>query len=120
MKVMIKRTSEWDDEIKPCGEAFKENYTRIDERSFDEPVKIPFYNGNKERAENDWYGSGRNHRTENGRIKRDFDDVAWFIEINSLEELFDFVNKYKEKIVFGTSYDNKEIFEIEIYDSYRE
>lgn len=68
---------------------------RIDRRFTDDPAKIPFYKGNKEKAEKDWYGTGKNHRIVNGRIERDFDDEFFIIEINTLEDLLNFQEKYK-------------------------
>ena len=41
------------------------------------------------------------------------------MEIDTLEELLEFTNKYGE-IVFGKAYDNDEMNRIEIYDDYRE
>lgn len=119
MKYIVSRTSQWDDEIKPCEESFKSSYIRIDERNTDDPVKIGRYKGNKELANKDWYGEGKNHRVENGHIKRDYNDETWFVEINDLQQLNEFIDKYGD-IVIQKSYNNPEIFEIEIYDDYRE
>ncbi len=45
---------------------------------------------------------------------------GWFIEINSLEELLEFQKKYDEELVISRDNLNKNLIEIEIYDSYRE
>ena len=43
----------------------------------------------------------------------------WVIQINSLDELLKFKEKYKSELVITTTYyDNS--YEIEIYDDYRE
>lgn len=119
MKYMVSRTSVWDSEIKPCDEAFIDSYVRIDVRNVDDPLKIPYYKGNIELVNKDWYGEGRNHRVENGCIMRDFDDKAWFINISTLKELNEFIKKYKSCVI-GPSFNNGNITEIEIYDDYRE
>jgi hypothetical protein len=111
---MISRTSIWSDEKQPCNEAYIDTYVRVDERTVDNPEKLNGI-GNKK----DWYENGKNHRVENGHIKRDFDDKAYFIDINSLEELTDLYIKYGELII-GKSFWNPDIPSIEIYDSYRE
>lgn len=67
MKFKAKRTSDWDK--KPCKEAIKETYIRIDDRTTDDPAKIPAAHGES----NWWYEEGKNHRIEHGRIMRDFD-----------------------------------------------
>ncbi|MEN6296989.1 MAG: hypothetical protein ABFC92_03460 [Rectinema sp.] len=43
---------------------------------------------------------------------------AWVIEISSLEELLDFVNKYGDLIISTGA--TEPTFKIEIYDDYRE
>ena len=54
-----------------------------------------------------------------GKIARDFDAIGWFIEINTLEELLKFREKYGD-LVLTKHYLNPEIVEVEIYDDYRE
>ena len=51
--------------------------------------------------------------------KETFDDneIDWIIEINSLDELIQFSEKYGELIITGNY---KGLKEIEIYDDYRE
>lgn len=120
MKFYVSKTSSYENELQPCEDAFREDYIRIDTRSVDTPVKIPFYKGDEQKANFDWYSNGNNHRVENGNLKRDFIDTGWFIEINSLEELINFKTKIKEKIIISNLYNNESIPEIEIYDSWRE
>lgn len=108
MKFMVSRTSNWDAEVSPCEEAHREEYTSIDERTTDDPSFEPT-----------WYDHGTNHRVEDGHIKRDFSDVGWFVELDSLEALMEFRDKY-ERLVLGRYWDNNSIPSIEIYDDYRE
>lgn len=91
---------EWDDELQDCIETNKFEECRkvkgisIDRRYVDNPAKLGCYNGNKEKANKDWYGTGRNHRVVNGCIERDFDDEFYIIEINTIEDLLNFQDKY--------------------------
>lgn len=84
---------------------------RIDERTVDSPAKIGSH------GEPTWYELGRNHRVENGHIMRDFDDTAWFIEMNSLDDLIAF-HKAHGDLVISDGFTR--ITRIEIYDDYRE
>lgn len=115
MLFAVKRTS-CSDGTKPCDEAIQMPYTRIDVRSADDPCTIPAF---KAKDPFWWYGSGSNHRVVNGQIMRDFPDEEWFVEIESLESMMAFHEKYGE-IVIGRHADNYTILAIEIYDSYRE
>lgn len=113
MKFIVKRTSIWQDDVQPCPESILEPTTRIDERTVDDPKKIPAGDMTEE-----WYATGKNHRVENGHIKRNFDDQRWFIEIKDLADLLLFQCKYGDLII-RDSYDN-DYKTIEIYDGYRE
>lgn len=115
MEFMVRRTSLWWDDEMPCEEAYLKEYVFIDTRSVDCPTKVPAYKGKSDW----WYEEGMNHRVEDGKIKRDFIRKGWFITINSIEELLEFVNKYGD-IVVQKALDNDKLFEIEIYDDYRE
>lgn len=113
MRFMVRRTSCWDYEIRPCRGAKKAEYVSIDERTVNDPKKLPY-------PENElWATKGDNHRVEKGRIKRDFLNEAWFIDIQNLEELIKFFNKHGRMII-DVLYDNPDILELEIYDGYRE
>ena len=114
MKYMIKRTSTYVEDIKPCEEAYLDKYISIDERVINDPK-----NFNCESDRENWYKEGKNHRVEYGHIKRDFKDKAYFIDINSLEELNKLSNKYGDLII-RECWDNPNIPCIEIYDNYRE
>lgn len=112
MKYMITRTSMF--EGIPCEEAYLDTYIRIDERTVSDPKNLNFKLDKEE-----WYKTGENHRVENGHIKRDFKNEAYFIDINSLEELNKLHEKYGD-LVISNSWNNTSIPSIEIYDDYRE
>ena len=111
MQYIIRRTSESDDTKKPCPGCQLKQYIRIDERCLDDPSKNPLLHA--------WYDTGDNHRVEDGHIKRDFKDTAWFLEIKTLIDINAFVKKYGDCVI-QKYHGNPEIMEIEIYDDYRE
>lgn len=112
MKFVVTRTSRFMG--KPCKEAKLEPVVRLDIRTVSDPAKLGSPEGRR-----DWYKKGKNHRVEQGHIVREFDDRAWFVEINSLDELLAFKEKYGQLIV-GDYLFNHTIPSIEIYDGYRE
>jgi len=115
MRFLVERTSEWNDESHPpCPEATLRDYIYIDERTKDDPAKIHVFERNPQK----WYAEGQNHRVEAGHIKRDFLKTAWFVDIESLEELLDFVARYGKLIVAEANFAD-ELY-LEIYDAYRE
>lgn len=114
-KFMIRRTSEWGD-ASPCPGAYRESYTRIDERTVNDPAKVTAYKG---QPTDWWYDEGRNHRVERGRIRRDFDAEAWFIDIDDLGSLMKLQDQYGDLILTRGLW-NPDIRMIEIYDTYRE
>lgn len=113
MKFKVTRTSRFDG--KPCAEAVKEPYTRVDARTAAAPELVSAY---RDKPTDWWFGEGRNHRVERGHMKRDFDAEGWFIEIPDLSALMAFRDKYGQLII-GTAFDAP-IDSIEIYDDYRE
>lgn len=118
MKFKVSRTSIWDDR-KPCEEAVKETYTRVEVRtlgSFEE------FDKKFGKIEGNWLSKGINHCiNQQGYIQREFpnDAVGWFVEINTLDELLHFQQKYGD-IILTKDYNNPEVLELEIYDDYRE
>lgn len=105
------RTSVFDG--KPCDEAEEVSFVRVDRRTVDCPMKNR-YIGEK------WYEDGRNHRVENGKIARDFDDKRWVVQVPDGAALQEFCLKYDE-IILSINNDGLEpCFEVEIYDTYRE
>lgn len=113
MDFLVTRTSAWLD-VKPCDEAVREPYTRVDWLNKDDPAKVPFYAG---RGTDWWYGKGSNHRVENGMCRREILDEGWFVTIENLDELLAFVEKYEGRIVLRS---DEFAPEIEIYDTWRE
>ena len=107
------RTSLFDDEKPPHPSARIVSYERVDLRTIDDPMKSPYIGAA-------WYESGRNHRVENGMIARDFDDERWVIEIDTMEELLEFVGESGEVVLSVNDHGLTPCMEIEIYDSYRE
>ncbi len=57
---------------------------------------------------------------ENGHIVRDVDTNAWFIEINTLEDLLKSIKKHGSCVVSESDWLIKSCPSIEIYDTYRE
>jgi len=58
----------------------------IDRRYASSPEDIPYYKGNKEWADKEWYGEGKNHRVTDGMIERDFEEEFSIIELNAALE----------------------------------
>lgn len=114
MKFSVTRTSCYNDK-KPCEGAKKEKCLHVDERTVKSPKML-----SRVMTEEDWYGTGKNHRVENGHIMRDMDTTAWFIELNTLEELLEFTKKHGQCIISESDWSVKDCPSIEIYDDYRE
>ena len=112
MEFMVSRTSAWGE--KPCERAYRKKFIRLDVRTIG---SIEEYN---KKFKDNFEDRGRNHTVnDRGYIQREFDDEAWFVEIKDLKELMEFTTKHGD-IVLYESHWNKNIFEIEIYDTYRE
>ena len=112
MKFKVERTSMWNEQ-KPCEEAYKGQITYVQELCFKTFEEF------KDKYKEDFLSRGTNHRITKHGIARDFNPKdCWYIDINSLEELLKFEEKYGE-IIIGTTCDG-EIPIIEIYDTYRE
>lgn len=75
--------------LPPAPGCYRAAYIRIDERTTDDPTKIPAHKG----TDGHWYDEGRNHRVEGGHIKRDFDDEDWFIDIADIPALLAFLDE---------------------------
>ena len=119
MKFVISRTSLYEE--KPCEEAFRDKvtYLKVHERAcktFEE------YDHRFSKHEGAWLSKGTNHRlTQTGiyREEGNIEEESWFIEINSLEELINFQDKYGS-LVLEKWKDGNRILQLEIYDTYRE
>lgn len=108
MLFQVKRVSDQDDNISPCDEGVERKITCVDYVR-----KIV----NKDR----WYSMGSNHRKNaDGTFSRDIGEcTGFFVEINTIEELWNFQEKYGELII-GKSPMNERIPLITIYDDYIE
>lgn len=114
MKYIVTRTYCSYEDRKPCEEAVKEVLTAVDERIIDDPMKNKLI-GERWYTEEGYF----NHRVENGHIKRDYKKSAYTIELESLEDLQNFIDKYGFVTIARSTY--KEIpFEIEIHADWRE
>ncbi len=119
MEFKISRTSMWG-ENKPCDNAYKKKIIKKDERGFQTFEEI------KEKINVDWLSEGFNHKIipaneyfKTQHIYREFNKEIWVIEINTLEDLLKLENNYGNLII-ERAYENDEIYEIEIYDDWRE
>ena len=122
MEFKISRTSIWNNDKKPCDDAYRKKIIIIDERGFKsfEEHDEKFSRGEK------WLEKGFNHkilpaneRFDHEHIYREFNGEIWAIEINTLENLLDLKEKYGE-IIVKNAYENDSINELEIYDDWRE
>lgn len=73
----------------PCEEARWEKCKSTDKRYVSNPKEL------KCMGVDEWYTNGVNHTQHDDYISREFEESYWFVEFNSLEELNDFICKYK-------------------------
>lgn len=79
------------------------------------------YDKNKPSNCKKWFDDGTNHRTEDDCIVRDLEEKeVWGIEINSLEELLEFVNEVDHEVIISRSLVDCKTPSLEIYDDWRE
>lgn len=89
-----------DPEAKPIESATRSQRVEVDERTVDDPAKLP-YPG----AVDDWYGYGTNHRVEEGHIKRDVGMYdMWQVEVPTIEALVGIVRTSKNPVMVGEDY----------------
>lgn len=112
MRFVVRRTSYYENERQPCPEAILGDYTRIDWRTVT-TAELP------ERVKRTWFTEGKNHRDVDGHAVREFDGRAWFIDLDGLEALMAFLQKYGP-VIIEPFWQNHTMFSIEIYDDYRE
>ena len=117
MKFIIRRASIWGDES-PCEESKRDTIVRVDKRTFCTPEE---FNERCGKREGEWFSVGTNHRiSKSGGIARDYGTVdVYLMEINTLEELMKFCEKYGD-VIIGNCYLNDDYKEILIYDTYIE
>ena len=118
MKFIVKRTSLWDDR-QPIKEAKKVLIPFWHTRTCSEE----YFNKNFSKSEGLWRSKGKNHKElgKNEITRQEEDRYAWMVEVNSLEELLKITEKYGEIIISNyNNGDENKLFELEIYDDYRE
>ena len=106
MLYIVERTSEWDDSVPPCNEAVLKDVECYDERMASVEVLKSMF------PEEDF--TGFVNISKNKCIKH-FIKKRWTIEINTLEELTKFINKYGNIVISNNSY-GSDMPCIEIYD----
>ena len=118
MEFIVRRASEWDDEKSPCEEARRDSIVCVETRTIHTPEEFDVRFANREGK---WLSVGANHRVDkNGWITRDNGMIdVWFVEINTLDELMKFCEKYGD-IVITNSIRNETYKKILIYDDYIE
>ena len=118
MKFIVRRVSEWNDEVSPCEEAKRDSIVRVETRTCLSPEE---FDERFAKREGKWLSVGTNHRVnEKGWIVRDYGLIdVWSVEINTFEELMNFCDKYGD-IVIGQYMWNNAYKEILIYDDYIE
>lgn len=118
MRFTITRTGAW--YKKPIKEAYRISIPCWDERTCTEV----YYDKHIARDGKAWRNHGKNHKKTNGGkwIARQMDDQkAWAIDISSLDDLIKLYEKYGDIILGKESSTNEEkIYQLEVYDSYRE
>lgn len=118
MKFTVRRASEWNDNNAPCEEAKRDSIVKVEVRTLRSPEA---FDEKYAYREGKWLSVGTNHRiNKDGYIERDNGMVdVWSVEINTLDELIEFCNKYGD-IVIEDGWQNKAYKHILIYDDYIE
>jgi len=111
MKFKVSRTSTYDGQ--PCDEAYQSYIEYWHIRSCTESE----FNERFSAREGMWMAKGKNHHiTKEGYISRQEEDRrVWCVDLNGLDDVLAFAEKYGS-IIIGTGV----IPEVEIYDDYRE
>lgn len=113
MEFEVTRTSSRSN-VQPCKGAVQKDCIRTDVRTFKSPEDF------QKRLNQDWFADGDNHRKlKGGGIARDLPTKAWFIEVNSLDDLMQMYHKLGD-LVIRESWRRTGEACIEIYDDYRE
>lgn len=115
MEFKVSRASSFYDE-QPIDEAYDKEYTTIDIRTcrtFEE------FDKKLARTEGKFTSRGEKHKEVDGYIQREFPKggMGWFIKIDSIDDILKLQDKYG-KIIIRKCWDNKNIYELEIYDHY--
>lgn len=113
MKFIVKRTSEYNDEVPPCQGCQKEDVVVILRgkwKSLDDA---------KKHVGKTWFFADGtfNHRVGLGGVVCEKVQTAWVINFPSMEDLMSFIYKNKQVVILTEDFNYPVI---EIYDSYRE
>ena len=68
----------------------------------------------------EFFSGGSNHREENGRVVRDLPATIYTIEIESLKDLLQFIERVGSEIILDNSSYKEVAGEILVYDDYLE
>lgn len=114
----VARTSCWTDKC-PYEKCIPIKLTRVETRTLRTPEE---FDERFSKSEGKWLEVGSNHRVnKQGFITRDREERDTYgIEINSLEELMNFMDEVNEFIVLRESWTDGKTPCLEIYDDYRE
>ena len=110
VRFRVSRTSVWSDEVAPCPEAYQGTYTQH------HYCTLPLAKA-MNASTTAWFRSLTNHRSAPGGSVADApNQPCWFIDIDGLAGLREFISRHGKVIVDWPS-DGPTI---EIYDGYRE
>ena len=116
MKFIVIRESKWclNDEDICIDEAMRESIVCIETRTYYTPEEFDAKHAHRE---GEWLSVGTNHRVdENGWITRDKMIDVWSVEINTVDELIKFCDKYGGTVMIRDCLSNKTYKEIFILD----
>jgi len=118
MRFIVSRTSTWDSgPERPCDEAYYEVFTEVQKHTREPAEKFLACDNSRKF----WISDGSNHRTEDGYAVRDMDIYTWFVDIESLDDLRDFIAKYGNVVIVTLkSGRHAGMMAVEIYDGWRE
>lgn len=115
---VTRTTSRWHDQ-QPCAGARKGPIESWDYRTFKTPEEFNELGGDWFGEDTCDHGSWTYDNEPAIKRRRSADEEAWFIDIETLEDLLAFYDEYGE-LVLGRATEDRRTPEIEIYDDYRE
>ena len=112
MNYLVEKASIWSG-ICPIDEAFPGEYGHIDIRT------LSSFEEYDRKFSDNFKDIGYDHCiNKDGEIQRTITRVGWFIEINNLEELHEFIKKYGDIVIQDNEFST--VPKIIIYDDYLE
>jgi len=121
MKFMIRRASidsRDEREVSPCEGAQFIKYLRDDIRGTNDPATIRMPDSDSPTW---WTDNGVNHRIDDkDRIVRSFTAYAWFIDIDTLEDLIAFMDAHEAAVVLERPIDARHLTLLTIADEHIE